>query len=158
MPTLQESYNTCLFHAATSLGRSLVKLADEQFAPVGLTSTMGFILMTARTAPGILIADLATVHQLDISTVSRALDKLAAAKLIKREGQRKNIRVFITPEGEKKEADARSAWSKLQLAYSTVLTGPGAQHLAGQAAEADSLLRSANPKRRHSKPKGQPTT
>lgn len=148
MATLQDTYNSCLFHTATALGRSLIKLADQQFAPIGLTSSMGFILMTAKTASGILIADLALVHQLDISTVSRALDKLAQAELIKREGQRKNIRIFITPKGELKEADARSAWAKVQQAYASVLSAPGALDLAHRVSEADAKLRAAHPKRR----------
>jgi MarR family transcriptional regulator, organic hydroperoxide resistance regulator len=151
MATLQDSYNTCLYHAATALGRSLTKLADEQFAPIELTSTMAFILMTSKTAPGILINDLARVHQLDVSTVSRALDKLAFARFIQREGLKKNIRVFITPLGEKKEADARSAWDKLRQAYALILTEPGARDLADRTAQADARLRIANPKRRGSK-------
>ncbi len=158
MPTLQDSYNTCLFHAATALGRSLTKLADEQFAPLELTSTMAFLLMTAKTAPGVLINDLARVHQLDVSTVSRALDKLAFARLIQREGVKKNIRVFITPLGEKKEADARGAWDKLRQTYSLILTEPGARDLADRAARADGQLRAANPKRRASKARTQATT
>jgi len=158
MGTLQADYNTCLFHAATALSRSLIKLADAQFRPIGLTSTMGFVLMSAKTAPGILITDLATVHQLDISTVSRVLDKLAATQLVKREGQLKNIRIFITPKGEKKEADARSAWAKLQQAYAMVLTGPGARDLAGRVSLADGQLREARPKKRRSTAKEKPAS
>lgn len=158
MLTIQEDYNTCLFHAATALGRSLTKLADEHFAPLELTSTMAFILMTAKTAPGILINDLARVHQLDVSTVSRALDKLAFVRLIQREGVKKNIRIFITPLGEKKEADARGAWAKLRQAYSLILTEPGARDLADRTASADGQLRLANPKRRSSKPRASAAT
>lgn len=150
MPTLQEDYNTCLFHAATALGRSLTKLADEHFKPVGITPTMGFLLMTANTAPGILITDLALVHQLDTSTVSRALDKLAFLDLIKREGHRKNVRIFITPKGALKEADARGAWSKIREEYALILSAPEARELADRSSRADGMLRSAKPKRRAS--------
>lgn len=143
MPTLQATYNTCLFHAASALARSLTRLADEHFKPLEITSTMGFILMTAQEAPGILISDLALVHHLDVSTISRALDKLETAQFVKREGTHKNIRVFITPTGARKEADARSAWNKLRQAYGLILTAPGALDLAGRAAEADVQLRTA---------------
>ncbi len=155
MPTLQDSYNTCLFHATTALARSLTKLADEHFAPLELTATMAFLLMTAKTAPGVLIIDLARVHQLDVSTVSRALDKLAFVRFIQREGVKKNIRVFITPLGEKKEADARSAWDKLKQAYALILSEPAARDLADRTAQADGQLRIANPKKRASKTKAQ---
>ena len=143
MPTLQASYDTCLFHAASALARSLTRLADEHFKPLEITSTMGFLLMTAHEAPGILISDLALVHHLDVSTISRALDKLEAGEFVKREGTHKNIRVFITPAGARKEADARSAWNKLRQAYGLILTAPGALDLAARAAEADTQLRSA---------------
>lgn len=148
MSTIQDSYNTCLFHAATALGRSLTKLADEHFAPLEVTPTMAFILMTARTAPGILITDLARVHQLDVSTISRALDKLELVQFIQREGAKKNIRIFITPKGERKEADAQSAWTKLRQAYALILSEPAARDLADRTAAADGLLRAAAPKRR----------
>jgi DNA-binding MarR family transcriptional regulator len=143
MPTLQSSYDTCLFHAASALGRSLARLADEHFKPLEITSTMGFILMSAQTAPGILINDLALVHHLDISTISRALDKLAALEMIQREGSHKNIRVFVTPKGARKEADARGAWNKLRQTYGLILTDPGALDLAGRVAKADAQLREA---------------
>ncbi|HMW96331.1 MAG TPA: MarR family transcriptional regulator [Flavobacteriales bacterium] len=147
-PTLQEEYNTCLFHAATALGRSLTALAEEQFGPLELTPTMAFILMTTRTAPGILSTDLARVHQLDVSTISRAVDKLVHERFVQREGTRKNIRIFITPLGEKKEADARAAWAKLRQAYGLVLTDPGARDLADHIARSDGRLREARPRKR----------
>lgn len=146
MPTLQETYNTCLFHSTTALSRTLTRMAEEQFGPLGLTPTMGFILITARAAPGILISDLALVHQLDVSTISRALDKLVAAQFALREGAHKNIRVFVTPKGERKEAEAQSAWNKLQQAYTLILSEPEARKLAGEVTAALIPLRTATTK------------
>ena len=141
MATLQEEYNACLFHSASALGRSLTMLADRHFRPAGITPTMGFILMIAKKAPGIKITDLALVHQLDASTISRTLDKMTALELVQREGQGREMRVFNTPKGMKKEAEAESAWGKLRVAYSLLLGEGDAKALAATTSNADGLLR-----------------
>jgi DNA-binding MarR family transcriptional regulator len=141
MNDLKSEYNQCLYHTSVAMGRSLTRLADEQFKPLELTPTMGFILMTAKTAPGVIIRDLAIVHQLDMSTISRTIDKMVARGLVTRQGQGREMRIFNTQKGMRKEAEARSAWDKLKLAYRTLLTEGRSRHLAEQVMEADGLLR-----------------
>jgi DNA-binding MarR family transcriptional regulator len=141
MNDLKSEYNQCLYHASVAMGRSLTRLADEQFKPLEITPTMGFILMTAKTAPGVIIRDLALVHQLDMSTISRTIDKLVAKGLVTRQGQGREMRIFNTQKGMRKEAEARSAWDKLKLTYRTLLTEGRSRHLAEQVMEADGLLR-----------------
>ena len=141
MNDLKSEYNQCLYHSSVAMGRSFTRLADEQFKPVEITPTMGFILMTAKTAPGLIIRDLAQVHQLDMSTISRTIDKLVAKGLVTRQGQGREMRIFNTPNGMKKEAEARSAWDKLKLAYRSILTEERSRHLAEQVMEADGMLR-----------------
>jgi DNA-binding MarR family transcriptional regulator len=141
MNDLKSEYNQCLYHTSVAMGRSLTRLADEQFKPLELTPTMGFILMTAKTAPGVIIRDLAMVHQLDMSTISRTIDKMVAKGLVTRQGQGREMRIFNTQKGMRKEAEARGAWDKLKLAYRTLLTEGRSRHLAEQVMEADSILR-----------------
>lgn len=142
MPDLQSHYNSCLYHAGAALGRSLTRMAEAHFRHIEITPTMGFILMTAREAPGINVTDLAYVHQLDASTISRTLDKLATESLIVRNGQDRIVEVFLTMEGARKAAEATSAWEKLRIAYSLLLGEGEARSLAEQAALADGILRS----------------
>lgn len=141
MNDLKTEYNQCLYHTSVAMGRSLTRMADEQFKPIELTPTMGFILMTTKTAPGVIIRDLALVHQLDMSTISRTIDKMVAKGLVTRQGQGREMRIFTTQKGMRKEAEARSAWDKLMLAYRSILTEGRSRHLAEQVMEADGLLR-----------------
>jgi MarR family transcriptional regulator, organic hydroperoxide resistance regulator len=151
MSDLKSLYNQCLYHSTVSLGRTLTRMADEQFKPMGITPTMGFILMTAKAAPGIIINDLAMVHQLDASPISRTIDKLAAQGYVVREGQGREMRVFNTQKGLRKEVEAQGAWSRLQLAYRSILTEGRSRHLAEQVIEADIQLRAAIPTKRRTK-------
>ena len=141
MNDLKSEYNQCLYHTSVAMGRSLARLADEQFKPLDITPTMGFVLMTAKTAPGVIIRDLALVHQLDMSTISRTIDKMVAKDLVTRQGQGREMRIFTTQKGMRKEAEARSAWDKLKLAYGSILSEGRSRQLADQVREADSLLR-----------------
>ncbi len=141
MNDLKSEYNQCLYHTSVAMGRSLTRLADEHFKPLEITPTMGFVLMTAKTAPGVIIRDLALVHQLDMSTISRTIDKMVAKGLVTRQGQGREMRIFNTQKGMRKEAEARGAWDKLKLAYRTLLTEGRSRHLAEQVMEADGMLR-----------------
>lgn len=141
MADLRSEYNSCLYHAGAALARSLHCLAVAHFHPVGITPTMGFILLTARVAPGVSITDLGAVHLLDSSTISRAVDKLAADRYIVRANEAKVVQVFLTPDGERKAAEAESAWQKLQLEYRLLLGEGEARWLAEKTAKADEVLR-----------------
>ncbi len=141
MADLRDQYNTCLYHAGAALGRSLTRMAEAHFHPIEITPTMGFVLMSAKTAPGINITDLAYVHQLDPSTISRALDKLAAENLIVRNNQERIVEVFLTTEGKLKAAEATGAWEKLRIAYTCLLGDGESRSLAERVAKADGVLR-----------------
>lgn len=142
MSDLQSHYNACLFHSGAALGRSLTRMAEANFHPIQITPTMGFILMSANEAPGISITDLATVHQLDASTISRTVDKLASDQFILRSGEKRLVQVFRTPKGRRKAAEALSAWEKLRLDYSLLLGESDVKALADLVARADAVLRS----------------
>ncbi|MEO7082000.1 MAG: MarR family transcriptional regulator [Flavobacteriales bacterium] len=141
MADLRDQYNTCLYHAGAALGRSLARMAEAHFHPIEITPTMGFLLMSAKTAPGINITDLAYVHQLDQSTISRTLDKLASQSLIVRNEQDRIVEVFLTPDGELKAAEAAGAWEKLRIAYIRLLGNGESRSLAERVAKADGVLR-----------------
>lgn len=141
MTDLQTHFHTCLFHASAALGRSLMRMAEEHFERAGLTPTMAFILLATKQAQGISLAELAMVHRLDRSTISRAVDKLSKEGFVDQEMEGRETRVFITPKGTKKAADAMAAWRKLQLNYDLILGRGEAGSLAERIAHADDALR-----------------
>lgn len=121
MATIKDLFNSCLFHSSAALARQLNRLANEQFLAFDLSPTQGFILITAHKAPGISVTDLAAVLSLDQSTVTKAREKMALKGLIQREPIGKHVRIFLTGEGEKREADAKAAWKKLRSLYNAMV-------------------------------------
>ncbi len=138
---LRSEYNTCLYHSSSSLHRRLERMADEHFKQVELSPTQGFILITLKKAPGITITDLAMVHQLDPSTITRMLDKLQDKGLVQRENFGRITRVFATEKGRRKEADAKAAWKKLRFDYGQILGTEEVDHLSDRVTSAIEKLR-----------------
>lgn len=140
MKDIRSSYNTCLYHSNAALHRTLARMASEHFRPLDLSPTQGFILMTLKSAPGITVGDLALVHQLDTTTISRTLDRMEAKHLVKRDGTGREVRVFITTNGLKLEAEAQAAWRRLRLSYNDLLGEPQAHLLADSVTGAKAIL------------------
>jgi MarR family transcriptional regulator, organic hydroperoxide resistance regulator len=145
MSTLQNDFNSCLYHASSALHRWLGRIADEYFNMVDLTPTQGFMLITLKQAPGITVKVLSEVLQLDQSTITKTLDKMKGKGLIQRELEGRTVMVFATDRGLKKEADARSAWRKLQLAYGKIIGAPEAKMMAAAITKALDQLRKELP-------------
>ncbi len=115
-------------------------MASEHFRPLDISPTQGFILMTLKNAPGITVGDLALVHQLDTTTISRTLDRMEAKRLAKRDSTGREVRVFITTKGLELEADAQAAWRRLRLNYNDLLDEPKARQLADMVTGAKATL------------------
>ncbi len=117
MQNIQREFNQCLYFSSSALHRWLTKLGDRHFRAVELTPTQGFILMVLKWAPGIIVSHLADTLQMEISTVTKALDKLSAKELVHKETFGRVVRVFATEPGLTKEADAVAAWKKFKNEY-----------------------------------------
>jgi DNA-binding MarR family transcriptional regulator len=118
MGALKEPYKGCLFFSSNALARRLMRMAEEAFMPVELTPTQSFILMSIGRRPGVTITQLALELRLDVSTISRAMDKMKVRGLLYSEQKGRATRLFPLPEGSEKIADVRAAWKKLKIRYS----------------------------------------
>ena len=49
----KSKYCGCLYYSANALSRIMTKMADEEFASAGLSSSYAFLLMTVNHKPGI---------------------------------------------------------------------------------------------------------
>jgi DNA-binding MarR family transcriptional regulator len=136
MVTLQDDFNTCLYHSTSALYRRLEKIAQRHFRAVTLTPTQGFILISLKKYPSMSIGDLAAVHQLDQSTITKAVDKLVKLDLVVREPFGNTTRAFLTESGLNKGSEALMAWEKFQYAYNRILGKEVALGLAAQVTSA----------------------
>jgi DNA-binding MarR family transcriptional regulator len=131
MQNLQDLFDDCLFHSSAALARRMARLATEQFQVFDLSYTEGFMLIAVKHAPGITIADLATVLSLDPSTVGKAVERMCLRQLLQREPFGRQVRVFLTGTGEEREADASAAWLKTKVMYRHILGEGRAKQLTG---------------------------
>lgn len=129
----------CLYFTANSLARTITRLAEEAFAPTGLSPSHAFVLMMAAETPGIGPTELAEKLALAPSTVTRFVDALAAKGLLSRTAEGRTSRLAATPAGLALLKGVEQAWKRLHTAYSKVL-GPEGDRLAADIDAACVLL------------------
>lgn len=111
----------CLFFTANRLGRTITKLAEEQFVPTGLTPMYGYLLLLVNGLPGITQKELAEKLSVTPSTLTRFVDKLEAKRLVERQVSGKSVQVYPTPKSRELEGTIRQASRNLHDAYAAVL-------------------------------------
>ncbi len=92
--------------------------------------------MTLKEFPSIAVGDLAVVHQLDQSTITRAIDKMLMLGYVAREAFGNTSRIFLTDNGLEKVGDAMMAWQKLQHSYKRILGVEFSQKLTTEVTQA----------------------
>ena len=73
MGTEKSPYCNCLYYSANALSRLMTRMADEEFALAGVSSSYAFLLMTVNGQPGIQPKEISQKRQLTPSTVTRFL-------------------------------------------------------------------------------------
>ncbi|MGQ0564586.1 MAG: MarR family winged helix-turn-helix transcriptional regulator [Gemmobacter sp.] len=104
------------------MGRYNASLRDEM-AGLGLTTPKMRALAVLSVIEGPLIRELAVYAVVEQSTLSRALDQLAAEGLIRREtdaADSRATRVFATPEGRER---FETLWPKMAESYARMFRG-----------------------------------
>ncbi|MBK8875932.1 MAG: MarR family transcriptional regulator [Bacteroidetes bacterium] len=75
-------YCGCLYYSVNALSRLMTKIADEEFAVTGLSSSYAFLLMTVNNKPGIQPKEIGEQMQLTASTITRLIAKMEQKKII----------------------------------------------------------------------------
>ncbi len=78
-------FDHCLYFNTAALARQLERNWTEAYKPFGLTAPQGFLLRAVLRCPGIRQGQLADALAISRPTATRALDGLAAKKLITRQ-------------------------------------------------------------------------
>ncbi|MNC26077.1 MarR family protein [compost metagenome] len=95
---MDESFlQNCLFFTSNRLGRAMTKIAEEEFAPTGLTPMYGYVIRLANGSPGISQKEIAEKLSITPSTLTRFIDKLEARRLVERKVSGKSCRSAVLP-------------------------------------------------------------
>lgn len=121
--------HNCLFFTANRLSRVITKMAEEEFAPTGLTPMYGYLIRLVNGTPGISQKELAEKLYITASTLTRFIDKLEAKRLVERKGQGKTVLVYPTDKGLQLEETIREASRNFRLKYEAILSTEAAKQL-----------------------------
>ncbi|GAA4843525.1 hypothetical protein GCM10023310_21770 [Paenibacillus vulneris] len=120
----------CLFFTANRLGRAITKIAEEEFAPTGLTPMYGYLIRLVNGTPGITQKELSEKLSITPSTLTRFIDKLEGKQLVERKGQGKTVLVYPTDKGIALEGTIRQASKNLRARYEAILGVEAAEQLS----------------------------
>lgn len=122
--------HNCLFFTANRLSRAITKIAEEEFAPTGLTPMYGYLIRLVNGTPGITQKELSEKLSVAPSTLTRFIDKLEVKQLVERKVQGKTVLVHPTPKGFELEETIKTASRNLKLRYEAVLGKEAAELLS----------------------------
>lgn len=105
------------------------KMADESFAPTGLSSSLAIVLHTVIREPGITPMELSRIMQLTPSTLTRLVEKLEHKSLVKRVVSGRNTEVFPTRQGREMQDAIKEAWKRLKDNYTQLIGESQSQKL-----------------------------
>lgn len=125
-------YCNCLYYSVNALSRKITKMADEEFAVTGLSSSYAFIMMTINSHKKIQPNKIAEIMMLMPSTVTRLIEKLEIKGLVKRETVGKYTFITPTKMGRDLDKSIRTAWSKLYQRYTQQIGKDLSDELTGK--------------------------
>lgn len=118
-------FKECLYFTANRLGRILAKMAEDEFAAIGLSPTAAFLLMTVYEKDGISQKELCQHLHLQPSTVTRAIEKLAAKGLLYNRMDGRLSLIYATDQGKALEEAIHRCWNQLRDRYTASLGEAG---------------------------------
>ena len=121
MEKKESQYCQCLYYSANALARIMTRIADEEFASLGITPSYAFLIMTVNSKPGIQPGEISIEMQLTPSTVTRLVEKMEHRGLLERRSNGKFTEVYTTLKGNEIIPGIRTSWMNLFNRYSGVL-------------------------------------
>ena len=140
MGTEKSPYCNCLYYSANALSRLMTRMADEEFALAGVSSSYAFLLMTVNGKPGIQPKEISQKMQLTPSTVTRLVEKMEARGLLERKSSGRATEVYPTEKSQELQPRIQEAWQNLYRRYANILGEKASQALTSAIYEASRLL------------------
>ena len=141
MEKCNSKYCGCLYYSANALSRLMTKMADEEFAITGLSSSYAFLLMTVNDKPGIQPKEISEQMQLTPSTITRLIEHLEQKKLVERKSTGRTTEVHPTEKSNKLDKKIKVAWRCLYIRYSELIEEEEAKRLTADIYDAVKKLR-----------------
>lgn len=114
-------YCHCPFYSVNALARLMTKMADEVFAPTGLTSSYAYLLMAVHDKPGIQPKEICKELKLTPSTVTRLIEKMEHKGLLVRKQSGRSTEVYPTENSQALNQQVKKAWHSLYQKYTAVM-------------------------------------
>jgi len=129
MEKCDSKYCGCLYYSANALARIMTKMADEEFAITGLSSSYALLLLTVNSKPGIQPTEISEEMQLTPSTITRLIEKMEQKNLLERKIIGRNTAVYPTEKSKELESKIKEAWGNLYRRYSELIEEEEAKKL-----------------------------
>lgn len=94
-------FDRCIYFNLSSLTRKITRIWQEEFSPLGLSPSHGYLLAAMAANPAASQKELSATMELDASTITRFIDALDRKKLIEKTSTGKGARFKLTPLGLK---------------------------------------------------------
>lgn len=141
MEKCNSKYCGCLYYSANALSRLMTKMADEEFAIIGLSASYAFLLMTVNDKPGIQPKEISEQMQLTPSTITRLIEQMEQKKMVERISTGRTTEVHPTDKSKKLNKKIKEAWRNLYNRYSELIEEEEAKRLTANIYEAVKKLR-----------------
>jgi len=118
-------FRDCLCFQVGKMSRKMAKLTRDAVAPYGLTTTQFFLLTALYEEEDISISALAQKVVLDKATLTGLIDRLERDGFVTRQtfpGDRRTIRVRLTPKAEKLRETMTNLYHKINRRFLSLLT------------------------------------
>ncbi|MEE6451621.1 MarR family transcriptional regulator [Gottfriedia acidiceleris] len=133
---MEQYFSNCLYFTANHLARLMNKMAEEEFAPLGISPTYAFLLMAVNEQPNITQTELSNILHIAPSTTTRFVEKLEVKKLVERKSEGKLTLVNLTNNGIKIQEEIKVCWKNLSKRYSEILGDDAAKLITKQTFQA----------------------
>jgi DNA-binding MarR family transcriptional regulator len=129
MKDKKSPYCRCLLFSANALSRVINRMAEEEYALIGLAPSHAYILMAVIGNPGLQPCELCEMMMLTPSTVTRLIEKMESKGLVERNAEGKNTFIYPTKKGVSMEKKVQEAWNKVGERYCEKLGEEKSQQL-----------------------------
>jgi MarR family transcriptional regulator, organic hydroperoxide resistance regulator len=136
MEKTESQYCQCLYYSSNALARIMTRMADEEFASLGMTTSYAFLIMSINNKPGIQPGEISNEMKLTPSTVTRLIEKMEYRGLLERRSNGKFTEVYTTQKGLEIIPQIKTCWMNLYKRYTDVLGEDKSSQLTSMIYEA----------------------